>query len=99
MGPHSWQEEKQQQKGFPWASFQLRLPGCPEGFPGESAGCEGASPAETLGRAGQRWIPLCCGAGTRGPAGDELSGRAGSGKFFYSRRMALLKPFCPTAHC
>lgn len=88
VGLHSWQEEKQQQRGFPWASFQLSLPGCREGYPGERAGCEGASPERGgpfLSRRGrwQRWIPLCSGRRDKG-AGRGMCSAGGRGAESFS---------------
>lgn len=101
VGPHSWQEEKQQQRGFPWASFQLSLPGCPwglswgEGWMRRSIPLRRPFPsAAGGGSAGSRSAP---GRGTRGPGGGCAQRAGGERKLFLLHKNGPFEALLP--HC
>lgn len=96
-GPQGWEEEEQHQRGFPRPNSQLILPGSQRWLPWGEGWMRG-SPLDWPFPSPQCFIPLCSQGEGEGGGGGCVQ-RSSAGKFFCSRRMALLKHFCPTAHC
>lgn len=98
VGPHSRQEEKQQQRGFPWASFQLSLPAAREVIPGSRRDAKRILPKRRFPRRRGRGSAGSRGRDRdRGPGGGCAQRAGGQRKVFLLQKNGPFETLLP--HC